>query len=162
MQLLGWCEIGDYIHIAMEYVPHDNLRNYLEMERAESEAKASIRQLLKGLVVIHEAGFAHRDLKPEVRSLHPAANTQLIGFIEHFSGPKISHTGKDRRFWAGKTSRVWYLSVPRGAQGAKLPLRCELIPTVIHQSIQMPETSGNRKRRERAITCFKAFPLVFF
>ena len=76
-------ESADYIHIAMEYVPHTNLRNYLKMERAESEAKAVIRQLLEGLVVIHETGFAHRNLKPEVRSLHPAPNTQLIGFIEH-------------------------------------------------------------------------------
>ena len=36
------------------------------MERSESEAKVVIRQLLEGLVAIHEEGFAHRDMKPEV------------------------------------------------------------------------------------------------
>ena len=52
----------------MEYISHGHLRNYLEVERSESEAKVVIRQLLEGLVVIHEEGFAHRDLKPEVGS----------------------------------------------------------------------------------------------
>ena len=52
----------------MEYIAHGNLRNYMEVERSESEAKVVIRQLLKGLVVIHRERFAHRDLKPEVGS----------------------------------------------------------------------------------------------
>ena len=68
MQLLGWYESDDNIHIAMEYISLGNLRNYLEDERSESEAKVVTQQLLEGLVVIHEEGFAHRDLKPEVRS----------------------------------------------------------------------------------------------
>ena len=68
MQLLGWYESDDYIHIAMEYISMGNLRNYLEDERSESEAKVVTQQLLKGLVVIHQERFAHRDLKPEVRS----------------------------------------------------------------------------------------------
>ena len=55
----------------MEYICHGHLRNYLEVERSESEAKVITRQLLEGLVVIHQEGFAHRDLKPEVR-LSPA------------------------------------------------------------------------------------------
>ena len=50
----------------MEYISHGNLRNYLEVERTESEAKAVTRQLLEGLVIIHQEGFAHRDLKPDV------------------------------------------------------------------------------------------------
>ena len=67
MQFLGWYESDDYVHIAMEYIIHGNLRNYMEVERSESEAKAIARQLLEGLLVIHQEGFAHRDLKPEVR-----------------------------------------------------------------------------------------------
>ena len=67
MQFLGWYESDDYVHIAMEYISHGHLRQYLEVERTESEAKAITRQLLEGLFVIHQEGFAHRDLKPEVR-----------------------------------------------------------------------------------------------
>jgi serine/threonine protein kinase len=70
VQLLGWFESDDYLHIAMEYISHGHLRNYLEAERPESkkerEAKVITRQLLEGLVVIHQYGLAHRDLKPEV------------------------------------------------------------------------------------------------
>ena len=51
----------------MEYLGHGCLRDYLEVDRSESEAKVITRQLVEGLVVIHQEGFAHRDLKPEVR-----------------------------------------------------------------------------------------------
>ena len=66
MQLHGWYESDSYIHIAMEYISLGHLRDYLEVERSESEAKAITKQLLEGLLVIHREGFAHRDLKPEV------------------------------------------------------------------------------------------------
>ena len=72
MQFLGWYENDDYVHIAMEYLSRGNLRHYLDVERSESEAKAITRQLLEGLLVIHQNGFAHRNLKPEVKpSLSP-------------------------------------------------------------------------------------------
>ena len=51
----------------MEYISNGDLRSYLKVERSESEARVITRQLLEGLVVIHQEGFAHRDLKPEVR-----------------------------------------------------------------------------------------------
>ena len=72
MQLLGWYENDDYVHIAMEYISHGHLRHYMEVERSEDEAKAVTRQLLEGLFVIHQEGFAHRDLKPEVRPSPPS------------------------------------------------------------------------------------------
>ena len=72
MQLLGWYENDDYVYIAMEYISHGHLRHYLQMGRSESEAKAVTRQLLEGLSVIHQEGFAHRDLKPEVRLSPPS------------------------------------------------------------------------------------------
>lgn len=50
----------------MEFFSHGNLRQYLHVERSESDAKAITRQLLEGLSFIHQEGFAHRDLKPEV------------------------------------------------------------------------------------------------
>jgi serine/threonine protein kinase len=52
----------------MEYISQGHLRNYLKVERSESEAKVITRQLLEALVIIHQYGFAHRDLKPEVSS----------------------------------------------------------------------------------------------
>jgi serine/threonine protein kinase len=51
----------------MECISHGQLRNYLEVERSEGEAKVVTQQLLEGLAIIHQYGFAHRDLKPEVR-----------------------------------------------------------------------------------------------
>ena len=66
MQFRGWYENDDYIYIAMEYISYGHLRHYLNVERSEGEAKAITRQLLEGLLVIHQEGFAHRDLKPEV------------------------------------------------------------------------------------------------
>ena len=67
MQFLGWYENDDYVYIAMEYLSRGDLRHYLDVERSESEAKAITRQLLEGLLVLHKDGFAHRNLKPEVR-----------------------------------------------------------------------------------------------
>ena len=68
VRFLGWYENHDYVYIAMEYISQGNLRHYLEVEeRSESEARDITRQLLGGLSVIHEEGFAHRDLKPEVK-----------------------------------------------------------------------------------------------
>ena len=74
MQLRGWYESNHYVHIAMEYISHGDLREYLEVMRPESEAKAITRQLLEGLLVIHQEGFAHRDLKPEVSPPYPGAS----------------------------------------------------------------------------------------
>ena len=71
----------------MEYISYGNLRNYLKMGRSESEAKVITRQLLEGLVVMHQEGFAHRDLKPEVRlPRHLDVNAQLTRSIEHLCG----------------------------------------------------------------------------
>ena len=36
----------------MEYIRHGDLRNYMEVERSESEAEVVIRQLLEGLVIV--------------------------------------------------------------------------------------------------------------
>ena len=76
LQLLGWYESSDYDDVAMEYryISHGHLRNYPEVRGSESEAKAITRQLLEGLVIIHQDGYAHRDLKPEVRPPRSSAN----------------------------------------------------------------------------------------
>ena len=62
MQLFGWHENADSVYIAIEYIRHGGLSNYLEKERSEDEAKSVTRQPLKDLVIIHQEEFAHRDL----------------------------------------------------------------------------------------------------
>ena len=105
MQFLGWYESDDYVHIAMEYISHGHLRQYLKVERTESEAKTITRQLLEGLLVIHQKGFAHRDLKPEVRlPVIPVQAAQLTRGIEYSCILHISHMGQNCGLWAGETS----------------------------------------------------------
>lgn len=52
----------------MEYVEHGDLERYLNKyaPKAKSEVKEITRQLLEGLVVLHERHICHRDLKPQV------------------------------------------------------------------------------------------------
>ncbi|SPO01933.1 uncharacterized protein DNG_04606 [Cephalotrichum gorgonifer] len=49
----------------MEYLDRGDLHGYLNRTFPESEAFAITRQLLEGLSFMHEAGFAHSDLKPK-------------------------------------------------------------------------------------------------
>jgi len=50
----------------MEYLPDSDLQRYLESPLPTNEARDITRQLLEGLVFMHENQFAHRDLKPGV------------------------------------------------------------------------------------------------
>ena len=50
----------------MEYVPLGDLEPYLKEPLPQSQARIIARQLLQGLVFMHENKFAHRDLKPGV------------------------------------------------------------------------------------------------
>lgn len=50
----------------MEFFPYGDLGRYIADGFTEHETKQLARQLLGGLVIMHENGFAHRDLKPEV------------------------------------------------------------------------------------------------
>jgi serine/threonine-protein kinase len=58
---------GDYLYLAMEYVPGRTLRALLR-ERGWlpwQEALAVIDPVLAGLAAAHQAGIVHRDVKPE-------------------------------------------------------------------------------------------------
>lgn len=66
----GWYLINDDMNIciAMEYMPHGDLHSYLETRHtplSESDAQQIVRQVLKGLIIMHEEKFAHRDVKPQ-------------------------------------------------------------------------------------------------
>lgn len=59
----------------MEFVEHGDLGEYIKEYAAEAKAmvKQIASQILEGLVVLHERGICHRDLKPQVRDLLDAA-----------------------------------------------------------------------------------------
>lgn len=50
----------------MEYLDHGDLQRYLTQPLPEVESIQIISQILEGLHLMHENGFAHRDLKPGV------------------------------------------------------------------------------------------------
>lgn len=66
---LGWFEDPHAIHIAMEYIEHGDLGQYMkDGVKAKTEAKEITSQILEGLAVLHEREICHRDLKPQVRA----------------------------------------------------------------------------------------------
>lgn len=67
----GWFQSPDALFIAMEYCEHGDLRNYIDSHGRlpEDQAQDIAWQVLQGLLFMHDNGFAHRDLKPAVRSL---------------------------------------------------------------------------------------------
>lgn len=67
MRSFGWYESENSILIAMEYMERGDLQRYLHDTIPENETRSIILQLLEGLKFMHEARFAHRDLKPKVR-----------------------------------------------------------------------------------------------
>ncbi|KAK4059481.1 hypothetical protein Trihar35433_10757 [Trichoderma harzianum] len=64
---LGWYESDDSLFIAMEYFPMGDLQKYLDAHAPlpENDTCQIISQVLRGLSVMHEEGFAHRDIKPK-------------------------------------------------------------------------------------------------
>ena len=64
----GWYENCESVFITMEYLPLGDLQNYLSSPLPEEEAQQITSQVLEGLAFMHENGFAHRDLKPNVSS----------------------------------------------------------------------------------------------
>jgi len=50
----------------MEYVALGDLQHQIGSPLPESEVQLIVYQVLRGLSIMHEAGYAHRDLKPAV------------------------------------------------------------------------------------------------
>jgi calcium/calmodulin-dependent protein kinase I len=64
----GWFENTECLFIALEYFPLGDLQKYMTQLFREREAQQITFQLLEGLDFMHASGFAHGDLKPQVRS----------------------------------------------------------------------------------------------
>ncbi|OJD38831.1 calcium calmodulin-dependent protein kinase type 1b [Diplodia corticola] len=66
-QFFGWYEDQQSYYLAMEYMEHGSLYQYLRVVSVpipEDQTKEIVAQLLEGLRFMHEHNYAHRDLKP--------------------------------------------------------------------------------------------------
>lgn len=71
----------DRVYIFMEFCSGGSLANLLEHGRIEDEQVIMVYalQLLEGLAYLHEVKIAHRDIKPESKSLVPRLQTRANG-----------------------------------------------------------------------------------
>lgn len=104
MRSLGWYESDTSICIAMEYFPLGDLAHHLSNASplSKDDVQPILHQLLEGLSILHENGFAHRDLKPGVRLVIAEASRrlELTGFfLEYPHTVKKSVVGQNWRLW---------------------------------------------------------------
>lgn len=55
----------------MEFFGHGDLAQHIHNISTEDEVRKITNDLLDGLSIMHTEGFAHRDLKPQVRPNNP-------------------------------------------------------------------------------------------
>ncbi|KAJ5370386.1 Tetratricopeptide-like helical [Penicillium cataractarum] len=113
----GWYEDGDQLFIAMEYLEAGDMFSllYQKPPLPEIDAKEIADQILEGLDMMHDNGFAHRDLKPNnilIKS-HPPNGWWI----------KIADFGISKRIEEGNVP----FSTVRGTQGYIAPERYGLV-----------------------------------
>ncbi|KAF2266209.1 kinase-like protein [Lojkania enalia] len=64
----GWYADEDELYITMEYLKHGGLHHYMVAQAplSEVEVQQITLQICEALLVMHDNGFAHRDLKPGI------------------------------------------------------------------------------------------------
>jgi serine/threonine protein kinase len=62
----GWYDDARNVFIAMEFVKHGDLQQYVGRPMPEAEMQLIVSQVLSGLSYMHNLNYAHRDLKPAV------------------------------------------------------------------------------------------------
>jgi serine/threonine protein kinase len=119
VQSYGWFERERSLFIAMEYLEAGDFQSYLAKCRGplqEKEAKTISKQILEGLVFMHNEGFAHRDLKPAV-GISIRASKAVSLLTSKLPQPEYPHqatarqsrkvVGQDSRFWHQQADRNW-------------------------------------------------------
>lgn len=81
VRFFGWYEDKYDIFLVMEFIENGDLNQYLKEfpKIVKAEARNIIRQILEGLVVMHDQNICHRDLNPQVRP--PRANIYRFTYI---------------------------------------------------------------------------------
>ena len=89
----GECEDGR-LFLVMELLKGESIDALLKRERTFGVGKALYftKQVLKGLVAMHSAGFIHRDIKPENIFIHKKEDGQDIAKIVDFGIAKPINT----------------------------------------------------------------------
>ena len=67
-------------YLAMEYLPHGDLKARMQSGVTEQEALLFVGQIAEALRVVHHAGLLHRDLKPPNVMLRENSDVALIDF----------------------------------------------------------------------------------
>ncbi|QGI88024.1 hypothetical protein CEK25_002980 [Fusarium fujikuroi] len=64
---LGWYTRSNKLYIAMEFFPDGDLYAYIRDHQRLTEEECShiTSQVISGIAIMHEEGFAHRDVKPQ-------------------------------------------------------------------------------------------------
>ena len=74
-------ELGGTLFLAMEYVPGQDLRSWLQgAERSEREILELFLQAGRGLAAAHQAGLVHRDFKPGNVMVRPDGRAVVLDF----------------------------------------------------------------------------------
>lgn len=66
VNLHGWWTDAGNIFVAMEYLGHGDMSRYATAGVPETDMKDVIKDVLRGLEFMHQKGFTHRDIKPQV------------------------------------------------------------------------------------------------
>ena len=64
MQIQSWFEDVELVYSAMEHFQYGDLQNYMNQNWSEVQVKNVASQLLEAIVIMHNNGFMHRDIKP--------------------------------------------------------------------------------------------------
>jgi serine/threonine-protein kinase len=79
VDVYDFSEEGERPYLVMQFVPGENLAEWLERGR-EVDCEQLARELLEALAHIHRAGILHRDVKPANVIVEPGGTAKLIDF----------------------------------------------------------------------------------
>lgn len=85
VKFFSWFESDDAVYLSMEYLPLGDLSKYIPTsDISEQNAKHIASDILEALQFIHDEGFTHRDIKPQVSNLNPPFLRGISLVIHYF------------------------------------------------------------------------------